>query len=192
MRWSRSVSLRKGKEQKRLKRPNSCLDPVWGINYSGAPSYTFPQTTFSDWADNSAGNSVAARMSYCNAKVSGGNGRDVRMMYLYAFQYALDPTKAVFSSTLPSNSRIQILAMNLVYGTTQGSPARSAGLIGPAGDTGTTPSNLDGNNGRNDGEEDGLLQPGRLPVRPELGVPARFQPDARLAQKSLKVNDADW
>ena len=84
------------------------------VNYSDGTSSTFTQS-FSDWAVNSSepGESVVESMGYRNFNQDGGNGRDTRSLFVYGYSFALDPTKTVLSVTLPNNSDIKILAMNL-------------------------------------------------------------------------------
>ena len=84
------------------------------VHYSDGTSSTFTQS-FSDWAVNSSepGESVVESMGYRNFNQDGGNGRDTRSLFVYGYSFALDPTKTVLSVTLPNNSDIKILAMNL-------------------------------------------------------------------------------
>ena len=84
------------------------------VHYSDGTSSTFTQS-FSDWAVNSSepGESVVESMSYRNSNQDGGNGRDMRSLFVYGYSFALDPTKTVLSVTLPNNSDIKILAMSL-------------------------------------------------------------------------------
>src|SRR5271165_2597438 len=84
------------------------------VQYSDGTSSTFTQS-FSDWAVNSSepGESVVESMGYRNFNQGGGNGRETRSLFVYGYSFALDPTKTVLSVTLPNNSDIKILAMNL-------------------------------------------------------------------------------
>ncbi|MGC8641638.1 MAG: hypothetical protein ACP5XB_17365 [Isosphaeraceae bacterium] len=118
------------------------------VHYTDTTQESFYQY-FSDWATYTVetNQSIVATMTYRNATVSGGNGRDTRTMYLYGYSFPIAAGEQVFSITLPTNPDIKVFAMNLVYGTTQGSPARSAGLTGPASNTGTTLGNMDPNSG---------------------------------------------
>src|SRR5271166_278385 len=84
------------------------------VHYSDGTSSTFTQS-FSDWGVNSSepGESVVESMGYRNFNQDGGNGRETRSLFVYGYSFALDPTKTVLSVTLPDNSDIKILAMNL-------------------------------------------------------------------------------
>ena len=94
---------------------NGAQSGTFTVNYSDGTSTSFTQSV-SDWALDSAepGESIVATMTYRNHNQSGGNGRDLRTMYLYGYGFALDPGKPVVSVTLPNSPNIKILAMNVV------------------------------------------------------------------------------
>jgi len=98
------------------------------FHYSDGTSATFTQS-FSDWAFNSSqpGESVVESMGYRNFNQGGGNGRQTRSMYVYGYNFALDPSKQVVSVTFPTNGNIKVLAMDLVNQPTQPSLVVASG-----------------------------------------------------------------
>src|SRR5208337_1103937 len=84
------------------------------VHYSDGSSSTFTQS-FSDWAHNTSkpGESVVESMGYRNYDQSGGNGRNTQSLFVYGYSFALNSKKTVLSVTLPKNSDIKILAMDL-------------------------------------------------------------------------------
>jgi len=81
------------------------------INYSDGTSTVITQN-FSMWSvnDTQVGETVVKQMSYYNAS----NGFQVyQTRYLYGYKFALNPAKTILSITLPNNSDIKILAMDL-------------------------------------------------------------------------------
>ncbi len=106
------------------------------VHYADGTSSTFTQS-FSDWGGNSSepGESVVEAMDYRNSTQDGGNGRDARSMFVYGYSFELDTSKQVVSVTLPGNSDIKILAMDLVNQPTLSGLANGSNL---AGSTGTT------------------------------------------------------
>ena len=88
---------------------------MFTVNYSDTTHAQFTQS-FSDWGFNSSepGETVVETMAYRNFAQSGGNGRQALTLYVYGYSFALNPAKQVVSITLPSDSNIKILAMDLV------------------------------------------------------------------------------
>jgi len=80
------------------------------IHYTDGTSTTVTQQ-FSTWFTNSSepGERVVKTMRYYDR----GGIQYHRSTYLYGYSLALDPTRTVLSVTLPDNSDIKILAMDL-------------------------------------------------------------------------------
>jgi len=81
------------------------------VNYTDGTSQTFTQS-ISDWftPQNYAGESIAAKTSYRNE--SNGSADD-RTFDVYGYSFSVDPTKQVASITLPNNSNVEVLAIDL-------------------------------------------------------------------------------
>ncbi len=84
------------------------------VNYTDGSSAQFVQS-FSDWStpQNFPGEVEAVAMSYRN---SANGSKELGTFNLYAYQFALDPTKTVQSVTLPTNPDVVVLAATLVGG----------------------------------------------------------------------------
>ena len=82
------------------------------VNYTDGTHSQFTQS-FSDWftPQKYPGESECVAMAYRN---SSNGTRDRRTFHLYAYRFALDPTKVVQSIGLPNNSDVVVLAATLV------------------------------------------------------------------------------
>ena len=80
------------------------------IHYTDGTSTTVTQL-FSTWFTNhsEAGETVVKKMGYFNR----GGQKYQQNVYLYGYSLVLNSTRTVLSVTLPSNSDIKILAMNV-------------------------------------------------------------------------------
>jgi len=89
---------------------NSVESGTFTIHYTDGTS-TIVTQQFSTWFTNSSepGETVVETMGYYNQ----GGYQWYRSTYLYGYSFALNPTKTVLSVTLPQNSDIKILAMDL-------------------------------------------------------------------------------
>jgi hypothetical protein len=82
------------------------------VNYSDGTNQTFTQS-LSDWLSGStaAGESVAATMSYYDKH---DGTKSTHSTYLYLYSFHLNAAKTVSSITLPNNSNIHLLALDLL------------------------------------------------------------------------------
>ena len=82
------------------------------VNYTDGTSAHFVQS-FSDWStpQNFPGEVEVFAMSYRN---SANGSKDLSTFNLYAYEFALDPTKTVQSVTLPTNPDVVVLAGTLL------------------------------------------------------------------------------
>jgi len=89
---------------------NSVESGTFTINYTDGTS-TIVTQQFSTWFTNSSepGETVVETMSYYNL----AGWQWFQSTYLYGYSFALNPNKTVLSVTLPQNSDIKILAMDL-------------------------------------------------------------------------------
>ena len=86
-------------------------DQSFVVTYTDGTQTTFTQS-LSDWytPQSYAGESVAATTNY---RDTAGGGRDTRTFRVHAYTLRLDPSKQVRSLTLPNNSNVEVLAINL-------------------------------------------------------------------------------
>ena len=84
------------------------------VNYTDGTSAQFVQS-FSDWSSpqNFPGEGEAVASSYRN---SSSGSEDAGTFSLYAYQFALDPTRTVESITLPADPNVVLLAGTLLSG----------------------------------------------------------------------------
>jgi hypothetical protein len=97
------------------------------VTYTDTSTQTFTQT-FGDWdAGNNgySGQSVALRMSY---KDRSTGGKTSEAIYLFGYDLALNTGKTIKSLTLPSDSNLEIVAIDL----TTASPPTTVAIITPA------------------------------------------------------------
>ena len=89
---------------------NSVESGTFTINYTDGTS-TIVTQQFSAWFTNSSepGETVVETMGYYNL----AGWQWIQSTYLYGYSFALNPNKTVLSVTLPQNSDIKILAMDL-------------------------------------------------------------------------------
>jgi hypothetical protein len=82
------------------------------VNYTDGTNTQFAQS-FSDWSSpqNFAGETEGVAMSYRN---SANGSQDLGTFNLYAYGFAVDPTKLVKSVTLPSDPNVVVLAATLL------------------------------------------------------------------------------
>lgn len=92
------------------------------VHYTDGSTSTFKQS-LSDWvyAQSYPGESIAWNMSY---RDNSDGTRDVRPMHLYGYSFNLNATKTVASLTLPNNRNVVVLAVSVVRGTAQVTPAK--------------------------------------------------------------------
>jgi hypothetical protein len=92
------------------------------VNYTDGTSAQFVQS-FSDWSSpqNFPGEGEAVAMPYRN---SADGSEDQGTVSLYAYEFAIDPTKVVQSVTLPNNPNVVVLAATLVGGDASSAQAR--------------------------------------------------------------------
>ena len=82
------------------------------VTYTDNSTQTFTQT-FGDWVSGSSGISgqyLAATMSYRDYSNGSTNGQTT---YVYGYKFALNAGKTVKSLTLPSDSNLEVLAIDL-------------------------------------------------------------------------------
>ncbi len=81
------------------------------VTYTDGSSQSYAQN-FSDWyvPSNFPGEMRAFRSIYRNM---GDGSKDPRQFYLYSYGFALNPTKAIQSVSLPDNGNVRLLAMSL-------------------------------------------------------------------------------
>jgi autotransporter-associated beta strand protein len=99
----------------------------FSVNYADG-SATQKLQNFGDWTQGSSGvsgQSIALTMSYRNTN---GGTKNTKNVYLYAYSFTLDPTKTIQSLTLPSDSNLELLAIDLVPGI----PAPGVAIKTPA------------------------------------------------------------
>jgi autotransporter-associated beta strand protein len=83
------------------------------VTYTDNSTATFTQT-FGDWVTGSGGitgQSIAVTMAY---RDTGGGGEDTQTTYVYGYKFGLTSGKTVQSLTLPSDSKLDVLAIDLV------------------------------------------------------------------------------
>lgn len=99
---------------------------------------------FSDWANDSSnpGEYVVRTMSYRN--YSQNNGLQTLTMYAYGYSLPITPGKTLQSVTLPTNTDINILSMDLVGPQSQVSLSSQFNQVGLTSDDDTDLGNLDG------------------------------------------------
>jgi alpha-mannosidase len=87
-------------------------DQIFTINYADGTSSSFTQT-LSDWSGGGDvhGESLAIQVPY---RLAGDGSTDSNPFNLFAYSFALDPSKQVKSFTLPENRRVSVFAMTLV------------------------------------------------------------------------------
>ena len=90
----------------------SQANQTFTVSYTDGTTQTFTQG-ISDWGAGATfdGESVAVNTSYRNRYDGSANSGQWR---LYGYQVALDPTKTVYSITLPLNANVDLFAMDLL------------------------------------------------------------------------------
>jgi hypothetical protein len=112
------------------------LDQAFVVTYTDGSAQTFTQS-LSDWyaPANYAGESVAATMAY---RVKSTGITQAGPVYLYAYTFALNGTKTVQSLTLPNNSNVVVVALDVSASGQTVSPAAAPGFSpAPGSYTGT-------------------------------------------------------
>ncbi len=103
------------------------------VNYSDGTSSTFTQS-LSDWFNPQGytGESIVSTMAY---RISITGATSPGPVYLYGYSFALNGAKSVVSLTLPSNSNVVVLAVDLTNSTQTAMPS-----FNPGGGTSTASS----------------------------------------------------
>jgi hypothetical protein len=111
------------------------LNQTFTVTYTDGATQVLTQS-LSDWftPQGYAGESIVAVMPYRNDYFG---GRDARTFYVYGYRFALDNPRTVRSITLPTNSNVEVLAMDLTPtvavsdggGIFNGTPFAAAGTV---------------------------------------------------------------
>jgi streptogramin lyase len=115
------------------------------VNYSDGSSQTFTQS-ISDWSASQTygGEQVALPMNYLDTS---DGSQDSGTFNIYGYSFTLDATKSVESITLPNNSNVDVLAMDLTdtSNVTTSVPLSSLyNTVGIVNDASTFSNGLDG------------------------------------------------
>ena len=112
------------------------------VRYTDGSSQSFTQS-LSDWhtPQGYAGESIAAATAY---RDTGSGGRKSLAMDLYAYSFALNPSKVVSGITLPNNANVEILAIDLIKPTPAQDLSASFNRPGVVADGSTFAGGLDG------------------------------------------------
>jgi hypothetical protein len=139
------------------------------VTYTDNSTQTFTQSV-SDWfsPQNYTGESKAITMAY---RDTSNGGRDSRTFYVYGYSFSLNSAKTVKSFTLPNDSNIEVLAIDV---TDPPKPAPGFVLGGPHGP------------GSHPGSGPGRFTPMAIPSGP-AGA-ARFN----LGESRATRTDAAW
>jgi hypothetical protein len=90
------------------------------VTYTDGTTTSFTQS-LSDWhtPQNFSGESVAYAMDY---RITHTGNIEPGAIYVYGYTFALDATKKVSRLTLPKNSNVVVLAVDLTPATTPADP----------------------------------------------------------------------